>query len=130
MHAAMGYRDGEMPAHSSRYFISGTRLLRAIRLNYFMPSVPSFSRATYIGSRCCARPAYRNGNENDKERERERERERESDERETQWPGRGDAEKTTNKDEGTKKKKEKKKKKNTGEPLDVLYLRLLHTHLL
>lgn len=42
--------------------------LRAIRLNYFMPSVPSFFRAAYIGSPCCTRDMHGNMNEKEKER--------------------------------------------------------------
>ena len=68
-------RWGDAPL-GSRYFISGTRLLRAIRLNYFMPSVPSFSRATYVYRKPLLR-AYRNGNENDREKERQTDRQRE-----------------------------------------------------
>lgn len=100
--------------------------LRAIRLNYFMPSVPSFFRAAYIGSPCCTRDAHGNRNKKEKERApRGEEKSETGDERETHGPGRRDAKKTTDKDEG-----KNKKKKKTGEPLDVLYLRLLHTHLL
>lgn len=91
-----------------------------------MPSVPSFFRAAYIGSPCCTRDAHGNRNKKEKERApRGEEKSETGDERETHGPGRRDVKKTTDKDEG-----KNKKKKKTGEPLDVLYLRLLHTHLL
>lgn len=80
--------------------------LRAIRLNYFMPSVPSFFRAAYIGSPCCTRDAHGNRNKKEKERApRGEEKSETRDERETHGPGRRDAKKTTDKDEGKNKKK-------------------------
>lgn len=79
-----------------------------IRLNYFMPSMPSFFRAAYIGSHRRETAAATAGTRENRRTKRKR---------------------TTRRRQRTRTKRNKNKKRMGG-PLDVLYLRLLHTHLL